>query len=144
MFAPFILLGGYKLMIRLRLDDLKVVPLTLGPGIYSALMAAVLAGGVKQGGYFGITQGEYASSTPRSTSDINYTELSFSWRSVSRRLFSWSSWSRRPSGCVTGESMKAWRRNWIAQSLARLHILTGHLQGYNKRTYPTNRLPRSA
>ncbi len=59
-FAPFILLGGYKLMIRLRLDDVKVVPLTLGPGIYSALMAAVLAGGVKQGGYFGIAQGEYA------------------------------------------------------------------------------------
>lgn len=58
LFAPLVMFGGYKLMIRLRLDDAKVVPLTLGPGIYSALLTAVFATGVKQGGYFGLT-GKY-------------------------------------------------------------------------------------
>ncbi|MET9262567.1 hypothetical protein [Amycolatopsis sp. NPDC004079] len=58
-FAPLIVVGGYRLMNRWRLDDIKVVPLTLGPGVYSALMTAVFASGVKQGGYFGLA-GEYA------------------------------------------------------------------------------------
>jgi ammonium transporter, Amt family len=58
-FAPLIVLVGYKLMIRLKLDDPKVVPLTLGPAIYSALMTAIFASGVKQGGYFGL-EGDYA------------------------------------------------------------------------------------
>lgn len=58
-FAPLVVLAGYKLMNRLGLDDPKVVPLTLGPGIYSALMTAVFASGVKQGGYFGL-EGDYA------------------------------------------------------------------------------------
>jgi len=59
LFAPLVVLGGYKLMNRLGLDDPKVVPLTLGPGIYSALMTAVFASGVKQGGFFGL-EGDYA------------------------------------------------------------------------------------
>lgn len=59
LFAPLIVVGAYKLMLRLKLDDPKVVPLTLGPGIYSAMMTAVFASGVKQGGYFGLT-GKYA------------------------------------------------------------------------------------
>ena len=58
LFAPVIVWGGQKAMIRLSLDDQKVVPLTLGPGIYSALMTAVFAGGIKQGGFFGLV-GEY-------------------------------------------------------------------------------------
>ncbi|MBJ8348858.1 ammonium transporter [Antrihabitans sp. YC2-6] len=59
LFAPLVVLGGYKVMNRLGLDDPKVVPLTLGPGIYSALMTAVFASGVKQGGFFGL-EGDYA------------------------------------------------------------------------------------
>ncbi|MFF0492581.1 ammonium transporter [Nocardia sp. NPDC004068] len=58
LFAPLFMFGVYKLMLRLRLDDSKVVPLTLGPGIYSALVTAAFATGVKQGGYFGL-EGEY-------------------------------------------------------------------------------------
>ncbi|WP_033294115.1 ammonium transporter [Amycolatopsis jejuensis] len=58
-FAPLLVVGGYKLMNRWKLDDVKVVPLTLGPGIYSVLMTAVFTSGVKQGGYFGLT-GDYA------------------------------------------------------------------------------------
>ena len=59
LFAPLVVLGGYKAMNRLGLDDPKVVPLTLGPGVYSALMTAVFASGVEQGGFFGL-EGEYA------------------------------------------------------------------------------------
>lgn len=59
LFSPLLVLGGYKLMIRLGLDDPKVVPLTLGPALYSALMTAVWASGVKQGGFTGL-KGKYA------------------------------------------------------------------------------------
>lgn len=57
--APLVVVVGYRLMNRLRLDDVKVVPLTLLPGIYSAVLAGVVGSGVKQGGYFGL-EGDYA------------------------------------------------------------------------------------
>jgi ammonia channel protein AmtB len=58
-FAPLLVVVGYKVMERLKLDDPKIVPLTLGPGIYSALVTALFATGVAQGGYFGL-KGDYA------------------------------------------------------------------------------------
>jgi len=53
-FAPFVLFGGYKVMRALKIDEPKVVPLTLGTGIYGALATAVVATNVNQGGYFGL------------------------------------------------------------------------------------------
>ncbi|MCW2954829.1 MAG: hypothetical protein JWQ48_3999 [Conexibacter sp.] len=59
-FAPFTVYGVYKLLQRRGLDDLKVAPLTLGPGIYGALVSGFVAWNVKTGGYPGITSGKYA------------------------------------------------------------------------------------
>lgn len=59
LFAPFVVVGGYHLMKRAGLDDIKIVPITLGPAIYGALATGVFANGVKQGGYIGL-EGDYA------------------------------------------------------------------------------------
>ncbi len=59
LFAPFTVVGGYHLMKRAKLDDIKIVPITLGPAIYGALATGVFASGVKQGGYIGL-EGKYA------------------------------------------------------------------------------------
>lgn len=59
LFAPFVVVGGYHLMKRAGLDDIKIVPITLGPAIYGALATGVFASGVKQGGYIGL-EGDYA------------------------------------------------------------------------------------
>lgn len=57
-FAPFVVVGCYKLMRKAKLDDIKIVPLTLGPAIYGALATGVVASGTKQGGYLGL-EGDY-------------------------------------------------------------------------------------
>lgn len=57
--SSFVVYGVYLLLLRLRLDDKKIVPLALGGGIYSALAAGVVGAGHKTGGYFGLT-GKYA------------------------------------------------------------------------------------
>nr|WP_246319895.1 hypothetical protein [Nocardioides kongjuensis] len=59
LFAPFVVVGGYHLMKKANLDDIKIVPITLGPAIYGALVTGVVANGVKQGGYTGL-DGKYA------------------------------------------------------------------------------------
>jgi ammonia channel protein AmtB len=51
--------GTYKLLLRLRIDDKKIVPLCLGGGIYSALITGVVGWGTKTGGFFGL-KGDYA------------------------------------------------------------------------------------
>jgi Amt family ammonium transporter len=58
--APLVVYGVYLLLVKLRIDDKKIVPLTLGGGIYAALAAGIVGAGEKTGGYFGITEGEYA------------------------------------------------------------------------------------
>ncbi|WP_203045969.1 hypothetical protein [Pimelobacter simplex] len=59
LFAPFVVVGGYQLVKRAGLDDIKIVPITLGPAIYGVLATGVFANGVKQGGYVGL-EGKYA------------------------------------------------------------------------------------
>lgn len=59
-FAPFIILYTTSLLERLGVDDPKIGPLTLGPGIYGALAAGVIGSGLPTGGFFGITSGPYA------------------------------------------------------------------------------------
>ena len=58
--APFVVYAGYLLLIRVKIDDKKIVPLTLFGGIYAVLVAGIVGSGDKTGGYFGIAKGEYA------------------------------------------------------------------------------------
>ncbi|MEV4420092.1 ammonium transporter [Patulibacter sp. NPDC049589] len=57
--ASFVVYGVYRLLFVLRIDDKKIVPLALGGGIYSVLVAGIVGSGKHTGGYFGLT-GEYA------------------------------------------------------------------------------------
>ena len=56
--APFVTFGTSKLMKRLKIDELKVVPLALAPGIFGVLVGGLIAAHVPTGGYFGL-KGEY-------------------------------------------------------------------------------------
>src|SRR5262249_5861183 len=58
--APIVALLVARLCVRLRLDDLKIVPLGLGAGVYGALMAGFVGWGDPTGGYVGVTDGQYA------------------------------------------------------------------------------------
>ncbi|GAB3351802.1 ammonium transporter family protein [Modestobacter lapidis] len=57
--GPFVALGTAALMRRARIDDPKVVPLALGPGILGALLCGFLEWGTPTGGYIGL-EGDYA------------------------------------------------------------------------------------
>jgi ammonia channel protein AmtB len=58
-FGPVVALGTAGLLRRLRIDEPKVVPLALGPGIAGALVTGFVAWGTKTGGYPGL-EGAYA------------------------------------------------------------------------------------
>jgi ammonia channel protein AmtB len=58
--APLVVYAVYLLMMRLRIDDKKIVPLTLGGGIYAVLAAGIAGSGQATGGYFEIESGAYA------------------------------------------------------------------------------------
>ena len=57
--GPVVALATMRLMIRLRVDELKVVPLALGPGIVGMIAGGFIAWGTPTGGYPGLT-GTYA------------------------------------------------------------------------------------
>jgi Amt family ammonium transporter len=59
-FGPVALLAGDALMRRFNIDEIKVAPLTLGPGLLSVLAAGVIGAGRPTGGFFGVTSGAYA------------------------------------------------------------------------------------
>lgn len=54
-FGPVFALATYKVLRKLGIDDPKIAPLTLGPGLYGAIVAGFVGWGVKTGGYFGLT-----------------------------------------------------------------------------------------
>ncbi|MGE4481048.1 hypothetical protein, partial [Acidocella sp.] len=58
-FGPVVMAIGDALMRRIGIDETKIVPLALGPGVYSALMAGVVGAGRAQGGFFEVTSGPY-------------------------------------------------------------------------------------
>ncbi|GAA4555536.1 hypothetical protein [Pseudonocardia xishanensis] len=58
--GPFLAYGVYRLITRIGLDETKVIPLLVGPGVYGALMPGIVHWGTKTGGFVGITDGEYA------------------------------------------------------------------------------------
>lgn len=58
-FGPLVALGTAALLRRLRIDEPKVVPLALGPGIVGAIATGFIAWHTKTGGYPGL-EGKYA------------------------------------------------------------------------------------
>jgi ammonium transporter, Amt family len=58
MFAPLALYATYRLLLRLRIDEKKIVPLGLGCGLYSVVVGGFVAWHTKTGGYFGL-KGHY-------------------------------------------------------------------------------------
>lgn len=58
--AVFAGYGTSLLARRIRLDEDKLVPLVLGPGIFGALAGGFTEWGTKTGGFPGITEGDYA------------------------------------------------------------------------------------
>ena len=59
-FGPLVLLLGEKLVRAAGIDEPKIGPLALGPGIYSAFMAGIIGAGRPTGGFFGLKDGPYA------------------------------------------------------------------------------------
>jgi ammonia channel protein AmtB len=57
--GPLVALGTSALLRKARIDDPKVVPLALGPGIVGALLTGFLEWGTRTGGYIGL-EGRYA------------------------------------------------------------------------------------
>ena len=58
LFSPVVLYLTYKALLKLRIDEKKIVPLGLGCGSYSAIVGGFVAWHTKTGGYFGLT-GKY-------------------------------------------------------------------------------------
>jgi len=58
--APIVALIGYTLLLRLRVDEKKIVPLGLFVGVYGCLAVGLFAWGTPTGGYPGIDSGTYA------------------------------------------------------------------------------------
>lgn len=58
-FAVFPVYWTYLGLMKVGIDDKKIVPLALGGGLYGALVAGIVGWGDKTGGYFGLT-GSYA------------------------------------------------------------------------------------
>ena len=57
--GPLVALGTAALLRKAQIDDPKVVPLALGPGVVGALLTGFLEWGTPTGGYIGL-EGEYA------------------------------------------------------------------------------------
>jgi Amt family ammonium transporter len=56
-FGPYVAFGTAALLRRLRIDEPKVVPLALGPGVVGAVATGFIAWHTKTGGYPGLTGG---------------------------------------------------------------------------------------
>jgi ammonium transporter, Amt family len=59
LFGPIVAYGTAALMRRWKIDEPKVIPLALGPGIAGALICGFVEWGTKTGGYPGL-EGDYA------------------------------------------------------------------------------------
>lgn len=57
--GPLVALGTTALLRKARIDDPKVVPLALGPGVVGAVLTGFICWGTRTGGYLGLT-GKYA------------------------------------------------------------------------------------
>ena len=59
-FAPFFVLGVSKLLKRWNIDEVKVIPLALGAGVYGVIVTGLVAWGTPTGGFIGIEEGTFA------------------------------------------------------------------------------------
>ena len=60
MAAPLVAYAVYEWMQRREIDEHKLIPLFLGVGSYGILMVGLIDWGTAGGGYFGVTEGDYA------------------------------------------------------------------------------------
>ena len=58
--APFISYAVYEFLGRKQVDDHKLLPVFATAGTYGLIMVGLIDWGTAQGGYFGITEGEFA------------------------------------------------------------------------------------
>src|ERR671914_256378 len=58
--APIVAYAVYEWTQKREIDEHKLIPLFLGVGSYGLLMVGLIDWGTAQGGYFGVTEGDYA------------------------------------------------------------------------------------
>jgi Amt family ammonium transporter len=58
--GPIVAYVVYEFTQKRNIDEHKLFPLFAGSGVYGLLMVGLLKSGTPRGGYFGITEGEYA------------------------------------------------------------------------------------
>jgi ammonia channel protein AmtB len=71
--APFVAYAVYEWTQRREIDEHKLIPLFLGVGSYGILIAGVLNWGTPGGGYFGVTEGDYA---------FQHAEVNLLWQAL--------------------------------------------------------------
>lgn len=71
--APFLSYAVYEFLGRKRIDDHKLLPVFATAGIYGLLMVGIIDAGTAKGGYFGITEGDYA---------FQHAEISIGWQAI--------------------------------------------------------------
>jgi Amt family ammonium transporter len=71
--APFVAYAVYEWTQKREFDEHKLIPLFLGVGSYGILMVGVLNWGTAGGGYFGITEGDYA---------FQHAEINLLWQAI--------------------------------------------------------------
>jgi ammonium transporter, Amt family len=71
--APLVAYAVYEWTQRREFDEHKLIPLFLGVGSYGILMVGVLNWGTAGGGYFGLTEGDYA---------FQHAEVNLLWQAI--------------------------------------------------------------
>jgi Amt family ammonium transporter len=70
--GPLCFLGMRRAVRAVGIEDAKIGPLMLGPGIFAALIAGIVAGNVHTGGYVGLT-GKYG---------FQHAHITFGWQLI--------------------------------------------------------------
>ena len=71
--APFLSYAVYEFLGRKHVDDHKLLPVFATAGIYGLIMVGLIDSGTAKGGYFGITEGDYA---------FQHAEISLWWQLI--------------------------------------------------------------
>ena len=71
--APLVAYAVYEWTQKREFDEHKLIPLFLGVGSYGILMVGILNWGTAGGGYFGVTEGDYA---------FQHAEINVLWQAI--------------------------------------------------------------
>jgi ammonia channel protein AmtB len=71
--APLVAYAVYEYTQKREFDEHKLIPLFLGVGSYGILMVGILNWGTPGGGYFGVTEGDYA---------FQHAEINLLWQAA--------------------------------------------------------------